>query len=540
MSSDDSRRAGSYSGATTRKAAAVGRRRGASRVPTLTIGYHCELGRIGDEVRLTHLKTGGVVEISRLMPLFRAPRSGRSQALDDPFVSRRPITLKGVSGGGVEVTRAPDRMAVIVDGVPLTDSMTLTSVQLDAGVVLEIAERVALVLHWSEASATAADHDLGMVGHSDAVTRLRADIQLMAEHDVPTLIRGETGTGKELVAHGIHTSSGRAREPFVSVNMAAIPETTAASQLFGHVKGAFTGAATDHPGFFGRAHRGTLFLDEIGEASPEIQAMLLRALETGEVQPVGARTTRVVDVRPISATDADLESAVESGAFREPLLHRLSGFQIDVPPLRERRQDIGRLLAHFMTEELRQTGDDRMLRQRADAESPWLAVGVVGTLIRHQWPGNVRQLRNVARRVVLEARRGPVQDVFGALQRMLRDAGHTGTGTTAALETTPELPSLTRAAQANLKPEDIDEDTLKTALKANKWRLGATARALGIARSSLYQLIERSPGIRKAGDLTAEEIAAAGQAHNNDAKAMAEQLQVSKQGLLRRMKQLGV
>jgi two-component system nitrogen regulation response regulator GlnG len=165
----------------------------------------------------------------------------------------------------------------------------------------------------------------------------RRPVRLGAPLAVPVLLQGETGTGKELAARSIHDQSTRAQGPFLAVNLGALPAPLAAAELFGARKGAYTGAVQDLPGWFGRADGGTLFLDEVGEAPLEVQVMLLRALETGEIVPVGSQTPRRVDVRVVSATDADLEAAVGRGAFRAPLLHRLAGYSIRLPPLRHRR-----------------------------------------------------------------------------------------------------------------------------------------------------------------------------------------------------------
>jgi two-component system nitrogen regulation response regulator GlnG len=166
--------------------------------------------------------------------------------------------------------------------------------------------------------------------------------------NAPVLLRGESGTGKELVAHAIHEASPRRTGPYVAVNMAAIPPSLAAAELFGATRGAFTGADHDRPGYFSRAHRGTLFLDEIGETAPEVQALLLRVLEAGEVQAVGGLEPRRVDVRVLAATDADLQGMTAMDRFRAPLLHRLMAGYLQVPALRARREDFGRLLYAFL------------------------------------------------------------------------------------------------------------------------------------------------------------------------------------------------
>ncbi len=533
----DERRTGDWSAVTTRQAVAASRRTGPQRVHTLTIANHPELTRIGSRVRLKNLSKGGVVQLSRREPVFRNAVTGRTQSLSDPFLSRRPVVLEGTRGGGVRIIRAPDRMPVFVNGRAVDEVHDIPPDHVEAGVVMQLSNRVVLVLHFTEAPV-GSDPLMGMVGYSDAMARVRNDVQLMSQHEVPILIRGETGSGKELVARAIHAASARQGRAFVPVNMGAIPAETGASQLFGHAKGAFTGATADHPGYFGQADGGTLFLDEIGETPGQLQVMLLRALESGEVQPVGARRTRVVDARLISATDADLEGAVADGRFREPLLHRLAGFQIEVPPLRLRREDIGVLLMHFLTQELKRTGDEHRLAQTADTETSWLGASLVARLARYDWPGNVRQLRNVTRRIVLEAQRGPVPDVFDALDALMVDDRAERSDPEIELPS-HESPMRARTAPT-MRPEDIEESTLKAALELNKWRLGATARYLGIARSTLYTLIDRFESIRKAGDLTQAEIEAAAAAHDGDVRVMSEALQVSKQGLLRRMKQLGL
>src|SRR5262249_8032126 len=179
---------------------------------------------------------------------------------------------------------------------------------------------------------------------------------------------------------------------FAAINRAALPSSTAASELFGHSRGAFTGATHDHDGMFVRAHGGTLFLDEVGETPYDIQPALLRVLETGEVTPLGSSKSQMVDVRLGAATDADLELQISESGLREALFHRLAGYQLLVPPLRERRDDIGRLLLQFLRDELDSTGDLKRLLDQTDA--PWLPASLVARLVRYSWPGNVRQLRN--------------------------------------------------------------------------------------------------------------------------------------------------
>ena len=308
----------------------------------------------------------------------------------------------------------------------------------------------------------------------------------------------------------------------MAVNLAAIAESMAVSQLFGHVKGSFTGATTDHAGHFGAADGGTLFLDEVGDASAEVQALLLRALESSEVQPVGARSPRHVDVRVIAATDADLDAAVQDQRFRLPLLHRLAGYRIAIPPLRERRDDIGRLLVHLLTIELSATGELARLTPPDAPATCWLPTSLVSRLARHEWPGNVRELRNVVRQIALLGR--------GELQ--VPESRITFSASVAPASAPPE------ATRIRIEPMALDEGDLLLALRRNRFSPSATAAELGISRTTLFTLMERYPSIRNAADVTASEIARVRLECEGDLDAMAMKLDVSKRGLQLRMKVL--
>ena len=499
------------------------------RTPMLTIAYHADARRVGHRASLASLGTSSVIDLSRLGPVF-GPVGAETdgEPLLDPYVSRRAIQLQGLSGGSLRIQRAPDRMSVRVDGQPLTHTIDLSAEAIASGVVIELAGRVVLVLHLARAGARATREDLGLIGHSDPMEALRTHIALAASVDVPVLIRGETGTGKELVANAIHRLSRRANKRLVTVNMAAIPGTTAVSQLFGHVRGAFTGAATNHPGYFGLADGGTLFLDEVGATPPDLQPLLLRALESGEIQPVGARASTHADVRLISATDADLETALADGTFAPALLHRVAAIEVHIPPLRERPEDIGPLLAHFIRTELEHLDAPERLPADPEERHPWLPAEVVTALLAHPWPGNVRELKNVGRRLAL-----------ASLQRdhvRLEDALRPSQAPPSAPHEAPPAPA--PATPAKLRPADIDAETLIAALRSNAWALGATARQLGISRTSLYALVDEHPDIQKAGELTRAQIAAARVQVGDSAKALAAHLQVSQRGLKRRLGEL--
>ena len=225
-----------------------------------------------------------------------------------------------------------------------------------------------------------------IVGRSAVIQAICGLAERVAEGDAKVLITGESGVGKDLIAQLIHSHSHRARQPFVAVNCAGVPETLLESQLFGHVKGSFTDAHRDKVGTLQQAHRGTIFLDEVAEMSLRMQAMFLRFLENGEIQPVGSETVRThVDVRVIAATNKDILAAVAAGQFREDLMYRLDVVHIRVPPLRERAEDVRALIEHHLSKSQRQIN---------------LTEEALHALETYRWPGNVRELQNVIERLI--------------------------------------------------------------------------------------------------------------------------------------------
>jgi transcriptional regulator with GAF, ATPase, and Fis domain len=222
-------------------------------------------------------------------------------------------------------------------------------------------------------------------------------VQQVAPLDSPVLLLGETGTGKEVIANAIHYSSPRKDGPFIKVNCGAIPETLLDSELFGHERGAFTGAISQRRGRFERADRGTIFLDEIGELPPQAQVRLLNVLQRKEIERVGGGSPIPVDTRIISATNRNLEGMIASGRFREDLWFRLNVFPIMIPPLRQRKEDIPALVHYFI---------DRKSLVLKLAERPVLAPGAIDRLIAYDWPGNVRELENMIERALIQRRKG--------------------------------------------------------------------------------------------------------------------------------------
>jgi transcriptional regulator with PAS, ATPase and Fis domain len=240
-----------------------------------------------------------------------------------------------------------------------------------------------------------------LVGESEVISQLRTDIEIASRSDAKVMIVGETGVGKEVVAQLIHRAGNRQRQPFVAINCAGLPDSLLESELFGHVRGSFTGAYRDKPGLAAQADRGTLFLDELGEMSARMQGVLLRFVETGEIHRLGAeRMEKRVDTRIITATNRNLLERIASGDFREDLYYRLNVIHIVVPPLRERGTDIVRLFNHYLTHYCRTHGVD----------VPELAPSTEELLLSYRWPGNVRELKNIAERVTVRNHRlGPIR-----------------------------------------------------------------------------------------------------------------------------------
>ena len=234
-----------------------------------------------------------------------------------------------------------------------------------------------------------------MLGRSLAMVELTEEFDHIAAFDARVLITGESGVGKELVARRIHTGSSRVARPFIAVNCAGLPDTLLESELFGHMKGSFTGAYRDKPGKLELAHEGTVFLDEIGDVSPRMQGLLLRFLETGELQKVGLdRAARFVDTRVVTATNRDLAELTEQGSFREDLFYRLNVIHLQVPPLRERKEDVPVLIEHFLAD--LNAGHGRRITIGPEA---------MACLLEYRWPGNVRELRNLVEQLVVTFRR---------------------------------------------------------------------------------------------------------------------------------------
>ena len=313
-------------------------------------------------------------------------------------------------------------------------------------------------------------HRLGkheLIGSGPSMARLLAQIERVAASETRVCILGETGTGKELVARAIHEKSARRENAFVTLNCAAVPAELIESELFGHEKGAFTGAAAKHAGKFEQADGGTLFLDEIGDMPVAMQAKLLRVLEEGEVERVGGDKPIRVNVRVLVATHRNLDELVKQNAFRRDLFHRVYVFPLALPPLRERPEDFPDLVGHFARQVAAQNG----WKEKTFAED------TIAELRRYSWPGNVRELRNVVERLVLLAGEGAVN---GADVRMVLPgaSGSRGGAGEASAESSGTLADRTEA---------FEKEVLLAEIRRHNFHMTNVARALGLERSHLYK-----------------------------------------------------
>ena len=302
-----------------------------------------------------------------------------------------------------------------------------------------------------------------IVGRSAALRRVLRQVEVVAPTDSGVLIQGETGTGKELIAEAIHNRSGRRDRPFIKVNCAAIPSGLLESELFGHEKGAFTGAITRKPGRFELADKGTLFLDEVGDIPLELQAKLLRVLQEREFERLGSTRTQQVDVRVVAATHRDLKQMVAEGAFRSDLYYRLHVFPLSVPPLRDRREDIPLIVRHFVDK----------YSQRMNRHIETISSRAWEALINYAWPGNVRELQNFIERAVILS---------------------LGTSLRAPLEELTSQETLYRSQTQLSTLEEMEREHVIRALKESNWVTGGpkgAAAKLGVKRTTLAYRIRK-------------------------------------------------
>ncbi|MDQ8021449.1 MAG: nitric oxide reductase transcriptional regulator NorR [Moraxellaceae bacterium] len=367
-----------------------------------------------------------------------------------------------------------------------------------ASVRVSLLEQELQALRLARVSAPASDDaptrlDDEIIGHSEAIAGLLNELDVVADSGLPVLLLGETGVGKELFAHRLHRQSRRRDKPLVHVNCAALPESLAESELFGHTRGAFSGATTDRTGRIEAAEGGTLFLDEVGELPLSVQAKLLRTLQNGEVQRLGADRPRHVDVRIVAATNRQLRELVREGSFRADLFHRLSVYPVPIPPLRERGNDVLLLAGRFL----------ELNRARLGLRSLRLSPDAQDALRRYAWPGNVRELEHVISRAALKAiSRGASREQIVTLEAGLLDLDDArllstpspGFGDDTSMQPpTTDATGITHTAGTTLR-EAVDacqRTAIQRALAGHGGNWAQAARALGVDASNLHKLARR-------------------------------------------------
>jgi len=442
---------------------------------------------IDDEMKIAQLLSERIEEEGHSVTTF----SGAEEAL--PFIERgdTDIVLCDLRLGGMtglELLKQTKRVAPTTDFVMMTayasagtavEAMRegayeylIKPFQMDEVIMLLrriqdrrdlVSENLALRERISDAAAAGR-----IVGESPAIKRVREMILKVGPSDAPVLVQGESGTGKELVAAEIHMSSARAKNPFIVINCAAVPETLIESELFGYEKGAFTGASQRKPGMFKLADTGTLFLDEIGDLSLGLQAKLLRAIELGEFIPLGASKAVKVDVRMVAATNQDLEELAGEGRFREDLFYRLNVFPIRIEPLRERREDIIPIAENFL--------------KSWNISSNAMGRDVHDKLLSYDWPGNVRELRNILERAVILAGRATIRPEHITIADS-RSAGH------------PE--EILRSIVGERTLPEVEGIMIELALERTGGNKSRAAELLGITRRTLYGRLEKRTGERE-------------------------------------------
>jgi len=303
-----------------------------------------------------------------------------------------------------------------------------------------------------------------IVGQSPAIQRVLTMIRQVGPSDIPVLVTGESGTGKELVAQAVHDNSNRAKKPFKPINCAGLSASILESELFGHVRGAFTGADRDRVGVFEYADGGTLFMDEIGDMPIEMQAKLLRVLESGEIVKVGSNESKHVDVRFIAATNHDLNELVESGDFRQDLLYRIRGVEIHLPPLRERREDIPLLVRHYAAH----------FAERMARDVPEIEDDAMLALTQFDWPGNVRQLMNVVQNMIIVAQDNRLRAENVPVE--IRAGAGGEVANTSSL--------------AGLSLEQIEKQAIRNTLRLTGGNREQAAKLLGIGERTLYRKLK--------------------------------------------------
>jgi DNA-binding NtrC family response regulator len=490
----------------------------------LTIVWHSDHSRIGEQFAGTTLASNSsesTIDISRFLPLFRKP-GAEGLALGHSVISRDSVRIIRDAENGVTIHLPISKMVVELNGKEMLTPCYLNTEQINEGQILGLGRTILLCIHWMHCLPKP-NPVAGFIGVGNAAIVARDQIRQVANTDFPVLLLGETGTGKEIAAQAIHALSKRADAPMVTVNMAALNESLAAADLFGAVKGAYTGAQTARKGLFGEASGATLFLDEIGNAPTTVQPMLLRVLEGGDYRPLGAQQDQQSSARIIAATDQNLESE----SFNQALLRRLESVVIHLPPLRARREDIGILILHLLHS------------SSLFNNTITLPATLVTELACYHWPGNIRQLAQVLKRVMLALQMGETPSLASLVKTLPKPT--TSSATVQVSASAESIRDITEepAATARKKLTELSDTDVLEALENNAWYIQAAAQTLGISRPSMYKLLEQHPQIRRVEQIPPEEIRHALKTSAGDMEHCASLLKTPSEALRRHLRGLG-
>jgi two-component system, NtrC family, nitrogen regulation response regulator GlnG len=487
-------------------------------VPALTILLHPDIERVGEVALLQDNRLEG---LTRDAPTFFVPGSNVGRPIADRLMNRDPVLHFVWAQGRLDVRPGSADITadeVRIDGEPFDRACQFDLEELRRGIIVTVARAFVFCLHSIRYPVTRSS-SLGLVGSSDAVEDVRCAITRAAGRATTVLIRGESGTGKELVARALHESGPRPNGPFVVENASRLQGERADDMLFGHERGAFTGATDSQPGLFRAAHNGTLFIDELGDLPRKTQPILLRVVQDGVVQPLSSVRSRKVDVFVVAATNADLEAAVTAGTFDEALYHRFNtAINITVPPLRERREDVGLLLVHFLRIYL---DADLQHLQDQTPDSPWLAARDVAALAMHSWRDNVRGVEGIAKKLAIDAGPGAHQNAHEVIKEFLAKA--------AKLPPPDGRPSAASSIPAS-------RDLLLSALERSDWNCARAAELLGISPATFSRRLREDPELHKVTRLRIADLIRAEREAKGDVEIAAKRLGVPPDLLARRLR----
>jgi two-component system, NtrC family, nitrogen regulation response regulator GlnG len=487
-------------------------------VPALTILWHPDLERVGEVTPLTAALETDDTDLTRTQPAFFVPGSIIRRPIDHLAMNRNPVLRLTLRGGDLVLEPGIANKKVELEGEPFVQPRRLDRAELRRGLIFTVGRGFAFCIHEIQFPISRAQ-DLGLLGGSDAIEKVRREITGVPDDETLVFLRGESGTGKELAARALHESSGRSKGPFITINAGTLNASTAASVLFGHERGAFTGATDAKPGYFRAAHGGTLFVDEIGFMPYEVQPHLLRVLQDSCVPPLGSPRQQKVDVRVIAATDLPLEKAVNEGLFVRSLYNRLiNGVTIKLPPLRKRREDIGVLLVHYLRQQFGGSAKlQRIQASHADGTG-WLSPQTVATIASSALPANVRDLQGLAKALRSCVGTGaPDTSVVVAERLALFNE----------LASTPTSPAPS--------PGDKNVRDLAAALQATGWDRKRAVKLLDISKATFYRDLKAHPDVHRLFKLSTRKLARELEACGGDVGRLAKKLQVPEVLLAQRL-----